>query len=42
MTVQTIPPYQIPGELTRGESLSIEESIATLGTYWTTTKCLKN
>ncbi len=41
MTVGTAGLYKRLGELTRGESLSIEESIDNLGTCWTRIKCLK-
>jgi hypothetical protein len=37
MTVKIGCPYERQGELTRGESLSIE-SIDNLGTCWTVTK----
>ncbi len=40
MTVGTAGLYTRLGELTRGESLSIEESIDNLGTCWTRIKCL--
>jgi len=42
MTVETVRSYERLGELTRGESLSIEESIDNIGTCWTRIKWLKN